>query len=346
MKKVLGVLFLIGTAGMVRAPGPWAQENQICSTAAEPVDYRPEDAAHWNDLKSKAIDDVQHDGAWSQPQLLKGAVNSIGWEDSPSIAQDGKSISFFYFPGDLMNFYGKYQGDPKRFLEQAKGPARGLDPGYIGHIFISQRGHDQFCRPRPFPYSKPNIPDFAPFQSAEGDWYYVSLNPADKAYMPHIFRNGRELNIPGKNKYHADNPHFIHTKFGRELFFVSDNHGSSKKRAWMTVEKKDGRWGDPVLLKGAVNLASADTDQPHLTPSGDLYFTSSRQDWAAVWQSRRLGYNAWSEPKKILWPKPGSRLIGVGEPTLTADGQWLYFVAVFQDENGVFDADIGRVKRL
>ena len=39
------------------------------------------------------------------------------------------------------------------------------------------------------------------------------------------------------------------------------------------------------------------------------------------------------------------RLWGVGEPTLTADGAWLYFVAVFKIKGGEFDADVARVWR-
>jgi hypothetical protein len=36
----------------------------------------------------------------------------------------------------------------------------------------------------------------------------------------------------------------------------------------------------------------------------------------------------------------------VGEPTLTADGRWLYFVALFTNDRGEFDSDVMRVERF
>ncbi len=53
-------------------------------------------------------------------------------------------------------------------------------------------------------------------------------------------------------------------------------------------------------------------------------------------------------PRSLPCGRPGVRaplVGGVGEPTLTADGAWLYFVAVFKIKGGEFDADVARVWR-
>ena len=63
---------------------------------------------------------------------------------------------------------------------------------------------------------------------------------------------------------------------------------------------------------------------------------------------RRVGGSAWAEPEKLLYTTDNTRrgVWGVGEPTLTGDGEWLYFVAIFADGQGGFDADVARVRRV
>ena len=77
-----------------------------------------------------------------------------------------------------------------------------------------------------------------------------------------------------------------------------------------------------------------------------MYFSSSRAGRSKIYASRRLGENRWAEPMKIIGVPPNQpQLWGVGEPTLTADGRWLYFVIVF-NKNGGWDCDIARTQTL
>ena len=70
-----------------------------------------------------------------------------------------------------------------------------------------------------------------------------------------------------------------------------------------------------------------------------MYFVSNRNLFigSAIYRSNRLG-DVWSEPELVI---KGI----VGEPSLTADGNYLYFVHVLTDIAGPFDADIWYCER-
>jgi Tol biopolymer transport system component len=162
-----------------------------------------------------------------------------------------------------------------------------------------------------------------------------------------IYRNTERLAIPGGDRYNEDNPHFAVTAYGRELFFDSDRPGSDgKNRIWVTREA-GGKFSEPVLLASPVNVAGSTEAQPHLAADGRLFFTTTRDGVIAIDAARRTGENSWGAAARVLWPTKGSRprVWAVGEPTLTADGQWLYFVAIFENDRGDFDADVARVRR-
>jgi len=98
-------------------------------------------------------------------------------------------------------------------------------------------------------------------------------------------------------------------------------------------------WSEPLNLGVPVN-SPADDLQPAFTAAGDtVYFASSRDPQAgvAIYRSARLGAS-WSDPELVI-----SGL--AGEPSLTADGQYLYFVHVLSDAAGLFDADVWYCER-
>jgi Tol biopolymer transport system component len=81
--------------------------------------------------------------------------------------------------------------------------------------------------------------------------------------------------------------------------------------------------------------------QPTFTSDGStMYFASDRDASAgmAIYRSSRSG-DVWSQPQLVMK--------GIaGEPSLTADGNYLYFVHVLSDAEGVFDADVWVSERL
>lgn len=318
----------------------------------------PAAVAAWNTLKQRAFAEIQVTEGWGTPELVPGAVNSIGWEDSAFISADGKTLSFFYLRGDLLHYNemlnyhapvkeGGLGGDPTLFRRYHRGPSRGVTPVYTADSFHATQTDGKFCNLTKFAYSKDGWNEWGLMQAANGDWYYVSHETAKKGFDPDLYRNGAPLPIPGRNGHKEDNPHFLITTYGQELFFDSlDDRGG----LWVT-RFANGRWSNPMAL--ASPLDSKTNNQPFLTADGALYFTSAwnvaTKSWepVGIWKSQRLGENAWSQPSRVLWPTQtsGPRVWGVGEPTLTADGQWLYFVVVFVNERDQFDCDVGRVAR-
>lgn len=307
--------------------------------------------------KAAAVAELGVAAEWGVPELLT-AVNTVGWEDSAYISPDGNLLYFQYFPGDMFRIEDvfrfhrpKAQGglgaDPAQRERYHRGPARGVEPAYTSDTLVAQRQGDSFGQPQRFVHSRDGRNEWGVMTGSDGAFYYVSHDPSRELNMD-IYRNEQLLPIPGREKYHEDNPHFAVTPFGRELFFDSGNRPAAKGKShiWVTREK-DGRFDEPQMLAAPINLPGSTEVQPHLGPDKQLYFTSARDGTIAVYAAPRLGGDSFGEPRKLLWTtrKSGPRAWGVGEPTLTADGQWLYFVVVFDNGRQEFDADIARVRR-
>lgn len=329
-----------------------------CSPAADLPTSGNSEAKYDSGYKARAIQDLGVSPAWGAPELVPGEVNTAGWEDSAYISPDGSTLYFQYFPGDMFRIedvfryhrpveQGGIGGDPKQYGKFHRGPPRGVSPAYTSDTLMSRLMGGKFGDVKRFPFSKDGGNEWGVMQAPDNSYYYVSHDPTRKLNMD-LYRNGVPLAIPGREKYNEDNPHFAITRYGRELFFDSNDRPASagKSHIWLTREK-DGKFSEPIMLAAPVNLAGSTEVQPHLAGDGRLYFTSARGGVIAIYASPRTGSNAWGEPEKILWPtkSSGPRVWGVGEPTLTADGQWLYFVVVFDNGAQAFDADVARVRR-
>ncbi|MCP5262188.1 MAG: PD40 domain-containing protein [Rhodoferax sp.] len=307
--------------------------------------------------KTQAVAEIGVAPGWGKPELLL-SVNTEGWEDSAYISPDGQSLYFQYFPGDMFRindvFYfhrpkseGGLGADPAQRDRYHRGPARGVSPAYTSDTLVAKREGDTFGAPVRFPHARDGRNEWGVMLGGDGAYYYVSHDETRELNMD-IYRNAQLLAIPGREKYHEDNPHFAITPYGRELFFDSGNRPQAKGKShiWVTRET-GGRFAEPVMLPAPVNVKDSTEVQPHLTADGQLYFTSARDGTIAIYASQRTGADSWAEPRKVLWTtrKSGARAWGLGEPTLTADGQWLYFVVVFDNGRQEFDADIARVRR-
>ena len=318
----------------------------------------PLDPAMQNAFKAAAIAEVGTSGEWERPELVPGDVNTVGWEDSAYISRDGTTLYFQYYSGDLFRVdatlryhrpvkEGGLGGDPAQFDLYHRGPARGVDPPFTSDVLVAKLEGGAFRNPTRFKYSRDGTNEWGVMQAEDGSFYYVTHDPT-VAMNRDIYRDGVRLPIPGSEKHQEDNPHFAATRYGRELFFDSEDRGGSKGkiRTWVTREV-DGRFTEPVLLAAPVNVEGSTEAQPFLTAEGKLYFTTTRDKVIAIDSAERTGENSWTNVQRVLWPTKGSRprVWAVGEPTLTADGAWLYFVAIFENERGEFDADVARVRR-
>ena len=83
--------------------------------------------------------------------------------------------------------------------------------------------------------------------------------------------------------------------------------------------------------------------QPFLTPNcQEMYFSSTRGNGnMKIFKSKRLGEETWGQPEVVA-----SSQVAVGEPTLTDNGNTLFFVQIFRSPQGAMNADIFYVERM
>lgn len=143
---------------------------------------------------------------------------------------------------------------------------------------------------------------------------------------------------PPVNSIYADGEHALHPD-GQTLYFASRRYDNNlPPDIWKSVYDGDS-WSDPVNLGGPINSIFSDM-QPTFTSDGDtMYYASDRNPLVgmAIYRSIRNGAD-WGAPDLVIKGL-------VGEPSLTADRQLMYFVHVLRDASGNFDADIWYVER-
>lgn len=115
----------------------------------------------------------------------------------------------------------------------------------------------------------------------------------------------------------------------------------------MFMSKKDaaGKWEKPYIMGSEINTLESDDGVCSFSTDGKvMYFTRARQVMDAdhgteIFSSNRAG-GAWSSPQKIKLFKDST--ISVAHPTLSPDGQTLYFVS--DAPNGLGGKDIWKAK--
>lgn len=312
------------------------------SETSEPRSF---DKGAWDRLKAKALRELVVAAEWGTPELIRGEVNSAGWEDSIFISPDGRNLHFAYFPGDLLGWATRGKADPANMPDFRRGPARGVEPACSIDILRSDLVGDRWSAPKPFRYSKNRTSEGGPMR-AGGRWYYQSNQPGTATdHDDDLFVDGRAL--PINTPANEFDPHFVVSKHGRELVFWSDNRPGALggKDLWLSTETA-GKWAPPKPLPAPVNRADSNEWTPHLTNDGRLFFISDRNTKrVSIWESQRRGKQKWTEPRPVISPAADSRCVVAAEPSLTADGKWLYFVVVFMNADGDFDSDVARVRR-
>ena len=78
------------------------------------------------------------DEAWNQPELVRGLVNTAGWEDGPSISPDGQTLVLQYLPVSIDCIIG---GDATKPACHIVGPTSGPErPGMPGANRVNADG--------------------------------------------------------------------------------------------------------------------------------------------------------------------------------------------------------------
>lgn len=278
---------------------------------------------------------------WGQPVRLPTPINTLCPEDALEISADGGTL-YFFFSSDLLE-----NQTPAEMLAPPNGTYRATRLG----------GPTEFGTPTFYDLGKGSdgsLDGELSFTPAGDRVYFHSLRAANTGYRANpptddyldIYvadvvdgepQAARNLGAP-VNSVYPDGEHALHPD-GVTLYFTSSRPGGlGNNDLWRSTW--DGTaWSAPVPLGAPINTPANEL-QPAFTADGQvMYFTSDRDPsiGSAIYRSTFSG-GAWSQPELVL------RGI-VGEASLTADGQTLYFVHVLTDVAGVFDADIWVVER-
>lgn len=278
---------------------------------------------------------------WSQPVRLGEPINTPCPQDAIEISADGRYLYVMFTaditdsmtPAEILsavnNTYraerigGPGDFDEPVYFDLATGTAGSLD----GEVSFTPDGSTVYFhsnRPENLGYNhSPTTEDFLDIYVAD----MVNGVPGP----------GRNLGSP-PNSIRPDGEHAIHPD-GVTLYLTSLRPGGLGGADIYRSTLSGSTWSEPVSLGVPINTFANEL-QPCFTADGDtMYFTSSRnlQVGPAIYRSHRDG-SAWSAPELVI------RGIA-GEPTVTADGQLLYFVHVVTHDGVIIDADVWYCER-
>ena len=233
-------------------------------------------------------------------------VNSDLWEDGAYITGDGNTLYFVIYQGDLIN-------------DILAGKLEGeLD------VYLSQR---PFTTKSKAPISEKTWAEGGVMISGKDTYYMSNKYAKDGKYDTDIYKNGARMSF--NTAEDEDDPHYCAAK--DELYFWKKDGGDSNIYVYADGEIKK--------LPAPINTAATDI-QPFLTPDCQtMYFSSNRDGNQAIYRVQRTD-EGWEKPTKVISGK-----IAVGEPTLTDDGKYLFFIQVFRNDDGAFTSDIMFVER-
>ena len=242
---------------------------------------------------------IQED-EWSTPVKLQ--VDDEGAEDGTYITRDGRYVLFYHVP-----VWGHGDADPQIY--------------YSERPFVTRQVH-------PITSEDYNA-EAGPYISEANDIYYtktfIVLEPEPHETTPRkiVMNDGSTIIDMGTGE-HEGNPHYCDER--NELYANIEYESGDTDIAVF----KDG---ETTILPEPINLPGNLELQPFLTDDCQtMYFTSSRGKLInifplQVYKSQRLGEFEWSEPVLFLsYPQPEGMLGGVGEFSMTRDGNQMVFL--------------------
>ncbi len=263
---------------------------------------------------------------WSQPVPLPFPVNTSGGEDSPFITPDGQTLYFFFTPNVSI-------------------PAeRQLTDGVTG-IWVTHLQDGSWNEPERVwlenqgemaldgcEFILGNIMYFCTIRTGytELQWYKADL-------LDGTWQNWRQASDELKlTEYQVGELHI--SSDGQELYFHSPRGGGlGGLDIWVSHMTSNG-WGEPVNLGEGINT-TGNEGWPYLSQDGKelWYLGVSRTGLPgpAIFMSLRQPDDSWGQGQEIISSF-------AGEPSLSSDGQTLYFVHHYysQDLQTMLEADI------
>lgn len=251
---------------------------------------------------------------WSTPEALQSPVNSPEWEDSPSITPDGRTLLF----------------------------TRGRDRDV--ETYLTRKTETGWSEPEPL--DKINLKSFPTGGAHTQDGktlFLASFRPGGLGQadiykcqkVDGVWTNLENIGAPVNTEHMESEPYI--SPDGKTLYFASNRTGNTD--IWFCRRAGDS-WTEPENMGPPINT-NKDETQPFLTRDGkQLYFMAVNRDGIggpAIFRSVK---------KDDRWQTPDLVVSGmVGEPTLTADERYLYFVHIIQNGSQLIDAEIMVARR-
>lgn len=132
---------------------------------------------------------------------------------------------------------------------------------------------------------------------------------------------------------------FTTTRNDTEGDDISGITGGKFADLFQSRKNEEGKWQQPTKIEGEVNT-DFDEGASTLSPDGKaMYFTRCTSDpdyprYAEIWKSQRSDAS-WSKPTKCEISR--DTLSSFAHPTVSPDGQWLYFVSDIPGGEGGLD---------
>ncbi len=322
----------------------------------------------WEITKNNAAVQVFLTSEYDTPSKL--SIATLGWEDGINISRDGLHIYATYIPADFLSFVLNgdsvdqlqyYDRGPHYDMDLVTNPAGETYPWYQSDIIYATRTsvnsnfsawtttgmkrHSFSEGALSTVFLNSTTIDICAFTSNEN---YTELNnikvirnttanpSGDGSFITTTDTGTSSINTI----YIEDNPH-IERIDGNNLvlFFDSEDRpgGEGSHDIWYSTSNNDGSsWSTPAAVT-TINTASKE-HQPHLYFDGTdwwLYYSAYYSDSKlAIFRSKRTDndWNSWGVSEVVIGAGNTS---GIGEPTLTANGD-LYFVVIYENPEGSY----------
>lgn len=294
----------------------------------------------WNDIRANDV--AKTSDEWGTPELLSFSNN--GWEEGGYISSDGNTFYYIYTNRDVFRLL--FHGDEKKVgpIFDTNSCTHPLNPNPHGcgvwpradHFFV-EKTEDGWTDPKPHPLTL-NYPigglhidgNTAYFMSGFDD----DIEDIGFATIENGIWSGKEKIEIVSSEYTESDP-FVKNN---EMFFWSNRPAKFAGNNIYHSVKINGEWQEPELLPEPIN--SNKDDMQTFVYDGYLYFSSNKDGGPfSIYRSKRNG-SSYEESEIVIQSK-----FAVGEPTITADGEYLYFEQIFTDGKN-FNPDHLRVKRI
>lgn len=292
---------------------------------------------NWEEIYKKDITLTSKE--WANPSRIT-QINTSGWEDGAYIAPDDRTLYFTYINVDLIKLPQQIVIGPTRDKRNICSPPCGNFPR--PDVFYSTKdapGNWQTPVPHPLTIKYP-IGGIV-FSDHDNAYFHQEKNDGNKTDLYFAENRNGTWQKPERlktlnSKYSDDDPHILPTN--DEIFYWSNRPEKLKGSNIFYSKKINGNWVKPVMLPEPIN--SNRNDMQPFVHGKHLYFSSDRDGKQKIYRSTFTD-GMWSEPVVVV-----ESSFAVGEPTLTDDGNYLYFIQIFKSDINTFNPEIMRIERI